>query len=55
MLDLAYEEDHDQLTSTGIQQLLDPKEPKKKVYGISQSAYQPHVELQTKTYNKSHS
>ena len=54
MIDPASEEDNDQLTSTGSQQLLDSKELKK-VCGISQSAYQPHVELQTKTYNKSHS
>ena len=45
MLDPQDEEDDDQLTSTGIQQLLDSKELKKKVRGISQSAYQPHFEL----------
>ena len=40
VLDPASEEDNDQLTSTGIQQLLDSKELKKKVRGISQSARQ---------------
>ena len=45
MLDLASEEDYDQLTSTCIQQLLDSKELKHKIRGVSQSAYQPHFEL----------